>query len=510
MMAITTMGSVVESSIEVHLRARFPLIWLQTHEEERALVSLLRVRETLAQKKGIGFYIWSATRGLHDPDGKEVAPQTAGDPVLALEHIFQSATEAIYVFLDMHRHFTPVIERLIRDAVWKVKHTRKSLVFVGARADVPEGLSADATLLFYPTPDADDLESLVDSVAAAEGLPAPEGQTRGMLARALLGLTRREAERVLRRAIATRGTLDAGCADEVLAEKEQIVRKEGILEFCRPGTGFAAVGGLEPLKKWFTQRRQAFDPAGQRFGLRPPRGVVLAGVPGCGKSLSAKALAADWEVPLLHLDLGKIYGSLLGESEDRLRRALATAEAVSPCGLWIDELEKAFSGLGNARDNGVARRLFGTFLTWLEDRLAPVFVAATANDIGRLPPEFLRKGRFDEIFFVGLPGQNERASIFRVHLAKRGRDPASFDLAALAGISDGYSGAEIEAAVVDGLYRAFEDGARPLAEADICAALETVVPLSKLRADDIARMEAWAAANARPAQLREPSRVTTA
>lgn len=504
------MISQLESLIEVHLRARFPLIWLQTHEEERALASLLRVRDAVAQKKDIGLYVWSATRGLRDRDDREVAPQTAGDPVMALEHVFQSEVEAIYVFLDMHRHFTPVIERLVRDAVWKVRHTRKSLVFVGAQATVPEDLSADATLLFYPTPGADEMEHLVNTVSAAEGLPAPEGRARDRLARALLGLTRREAERVLRRAIANRGTLDAGCTDEVLAEKEQLVRKEGILEFCRPGTGFAGVGGLEPLKKWFTQRRQAFDPAGQRFGLRPPRGVVLAGVPGCGKSLSAKALAADWEVPLLHLDLGKVYGSLLGESEDRLRRALATAEAVSPCVLWLDELEKAFSGLGNARDNGVARRLFGTFLTWLEDRAAPVFVAATANDIERLPPEFLRKGRFDEIFFVGLPGQSERESIFKVHLAKRGRDPANFDLAALAKASGGYSGAEIEAAVVDGLYRAFEDDARPLAEADICAALETVVPLSKLRAGDIARMEAWAAANARPAQLREPSRVTAA
>ena len=497
------MMSNVEGRIEVYLRARFPLIWLQTHEEERALASLLRVREAIAAKKDIGLYVWSATRGLRDRDGKEAAPQTVGDPVRALEQVFQNPAEAIYVFLDMHRHFTPVIERLIRDAVWTVKHTRKSLVFVGSSAAVPEDLRADATLLFYPAPDADEMERLVDAVAVAEGQPTPEGQVRDTLARALLGLTQREAERVLRRGVANRGTLDAGCAGEVLAEKEQTVRKEGILEFCRPGAGFADVGGLEPLKNWFTQRRQAFDSAGQRFGLRPPRGVVLVGVPGCGKSLTAKALAADWAVPLLHLDLGRVYGSLLGESEDRLRRALATAEAVSPCVLWIDELEKAFSGLGNARDNGVARRLFGTFLTWLEDRKAPVFVAATANDIERLPPEFTRKGRFDEIFFVGLPRQDERESIFNVHLAKRGRDPASYDIAALSRAAKGYSGAEIEAAVVDGLYRAFDDDARPLADTDIHAALDATVPLSKSRAADIARLHAWAEANARSAQARE-------
>lgn len=494
------MANHVEGRIEVHLRAHFPLLWLQTHEEERALASLLRVREAMAAKKDINLYVWSATRGLCDREGKEVAPQTVGDPVQALEHVFHGPAEAIYVFLDMQRHFMPVIVRLIRDAVWTVKHTRKSLVFVGESASIPEDLGADATLFLYPPPDMAEMERLVDEIAVQEGQPVPDGKIRDTLARALLGLTRREAERVLRRGIAKRGTLDAACAAGVLDEKEQTVRKDGILEFCRPRVSFADVGGLEPLKNWFTRRRQAFDPAGLRFGLRPPRGVVLAGVPGCGKSLSAKALAADWEVPLLRLDLGKVYGSLLGESEDRLRRALATAEAVSPCVLWIDELEKAFSGLGNVRDSGVARRLFGTFLTWLEDRTAPVFVAATANDIRHLPPEFTRKGRFDEIFFVDLPGAQERASIFRLHLARRGCDPQSFDLAALAEAAKGYSGAEIEAAVVDGLYHAFDDGARPLAEKDIHAALDATVPLSKSRTADIARLHEWAAANARPAQ----------
>lgn len=493
----------VEGRIEVHLRAHFPLLILQTHEEERALASLLRVREAMSAKKDINLYVWSATLGLRDREGKEVAPQTVGDPVQALEHVFHGPAEAIYVFLDMHRHFTPVIVRLIRDAIWTVKHMRKSLVFVGASASIPEDLSSDATLFFYPPPDMAEMERLVDEVAIAEGQPSPDGKIRDTLARALLGLTWREAERVLRRGIAKRGALDAGCAAGVLDEKEQAVRKDGILEFCRPRVGFADVGGLESLKNWFTQRRQAFDPAGLRFGLRPPRGVVLAGVPGCGKSLTAKALAADWEVPLLRLDLGKVYGSLLGESEERLRRALATAEAVSPCVLWIDELEKAFSGLGNVRDSGVARRLFGTFLTWLEDRTAPVFVAATANDIQHLPPEFTRKGRFDEIFFVDLPGEKERASIFNLHLARRGRDPENFDLAALAQAAKGYSGAEIEAAVVDGLYHAFDDGARLLATSDIHAALDATVPLSKSRAADIARLHAWAETNARPAQARE-------
>lgn len=490
----------VEGQIEVHLRAHFPLLILQTFEEERVLASLKRVREAMAVKKEIGFFVWSATRGLRDREGHVLAAQTVGDPVLALEHVFSGPAEAIYVFLDMHRQFTPVTVRLIRDAVWTVKRTRKSLVFVGPSATVPEELAADATLLFYPPPDAAEMERIVDAVAATgETAPLP-GPLKEALARSLLGLTGREAERVLQRARLRQGGFNADCAREVLAEKEQTVRKEGVLEFCPPGVRFADVGGLEALKRWFAGRRQAFDAAGRRFGLRPPRGVVLVGVPGCGKSLSAKALAADWEVPLLRLDLGKVYGSLVGESEGRLRRALHTAEAVSPCVLWIDELEKAFSGLGQAGDSGVAQRLFGTFLTWLEDRQAPVFVAATANDIQRLPPEFTRKGRFDDIFFVDLPGRTERESILRVHLARRSRDPAHFDLPALAQASEGYSGAEIEAAVVGGLYRAFAEGSREVIDRDIQAAIAESPPLSQSRKADIARLRGWAKSNARAAQ----------
>ena len=490
----------IEGIIEVHLRAHFPLICLQTDEEDRALASLCKVREAMAVKKDIGLYLWSETRGLRDREGRPLAAHTAGNPLLALEHVFRGEEEAIYVFLDMHRHFTPVCVRLIRDAVWTVKRARKSLVFLGPAHPLPEELAADATLLFYPPPDLDALERLVDTVAAEAGSPPPGADLKETLAQAVLGLTEREAARVLRRGILNRGRLNGDCARDVLAEKEQAVRKEGILEFCHPPAGFAEVGGLERLKAWFGQRRRAFDPAGRRFGLRPPKGVVLVGWPGCGKSLSAKALAADWQTPLLRLDLGKVYASLVGESEHRLRRALAMAEAVSPCILWIDELEKAFSGLGQARDNGVATRLFGAFLTWLEDRDGPVFVVATANDIRRLPPEFTRKGRFDEVFYVAPPNPAERASIFRVHLARRGRDPAHFDLPALAQASAGCSGAEIEAAVVAGLFRAYGEDCRPLVDADLLAALAESPPLAATRPEDLAYLERWARDNARPAQ----------
>ena len=489
----------VEGQIEVHLRAHFPVLCLQTFEEERVLVSLRQVRTAMSEKRPIGLYIWSASTGLCDAEGNLVDGRTLGDPLHALEQVFQGREEVIYVFLDMHRHFTPVSVRLIRDAVWTVKRARKSLVFVGPSPEIPEELASDATLLFYPPPLLPELEELLARTAEQTGVPAPDGPLREQLAQALLGLTEREAERVLRRAILDRGALNQAAASAVLREKEQTVRKEGVLEFWRPELSFEDVGGLTRLKDWFAKRRRAFEAAGRRFGLRPPRGVVLVGVPGCGKSLSAKALAADWGVPLLRLDLGRIYASLVGESEGRLRRALATAEAVSPCILWIDELEKAFSGLGQGRDNGVARRVFGSFLTWLEDRQAPVFVAATANDIQRLPKELTRKGRFDELFFVDLPDAEARRGIAGIHIQRRRRDPSAFDLDALAKASDGCSGAEIEAAVVGGLYRAFADGARDLMDDDIRAALGESPPLARSRARDIERLRRWAAEHARAA-----------
>ncbi len=491
--------SAVERQIEVYLRAHFPLLCLQTYEEARALASLRRLRERLTEQREVGLFVWSATAGLRDTAGRLVAPETAGNPLRALETVLRGPNEGIYVFLDMQRQFTPVCVRLIRDAIWTVKRARKSLVLVSPSATIPEELSADATLVVYPLPGLEEMERLVMQIAADIDGPRPDGPLCDLLARAVLGLTEHEAERVLRRAVLNRGALNNQVADEVLSDKEQTVRKQGVLEFWRPVAGFDDIGGLEQLKAWFARRHRAFTPDGQRFGLRSPRGVVLVGVPGCGKSLTAKALAADWNVPLLRLDLGRVYTALLGESEARLRRALATAEAVSPSILWIDELEKAFSGLGQARDNGVARRLFGTFLTWLEDREAAVFVAATANDIQRLPPEFTRKGRFDEVFFVGLPGEAERHRILRIHLRRRGRDPDRYDLEALASESAGYSGAELEAAVVGGLYRAFADGARELSDQDIRAALAESSPLSQTRAGELAYLQRWAATNARAA-----------
>jgi serine/threonine protein kinase len=384
----------LEGNIEVHLRAHFPLLYLVTHEEERALASLKRVREAMASDKPLQLFVWSETRGLRDHQDRPVSPQTLGDPLLALEYVIQGKDEGIYVFLDMHRHFTPVSLRLIRDAIWTVKRKRKSLVFLSPVVQVPEDIRGDATLLFYDLPEVSDLQDVVARVhAERDGVPELPGDWREQLARAVLGLTEREAERVVRHAFMRRGALNRDCLLDALRQKEQIVRKEGLLEFCRQTESMDDVGGLDLLKPWFAKRQEAFRPEGRHFGLRPPKGVVLVGISGCGKSLCAKALAQSWGVPLLRLDIGRLRGKYVGQSEGNLRRALHTAEAVSPCILWVDELEKAFAGLGQQGDSGVSQRMFGAFLTWLEERQAPVFVVATANDISRLPPEFMRGGR---------------------------------------------------------------------------------------------------------------------
>ena len=325
------------------------------------------------------------------------------------------------------------------------------------------------------------------------------GDLREAFARALVGLIEREALRVLRRAAIGSGGLDHNCLPEVVAQKRQAVRKSGVLEFIEPNVDFDGVGGLQNLKRWFRSRRRAFSPEGRRFGLRSPRGVVLVGVPGCGKSLSAKALAADWQTPLLRLDMGRLRGSLMGESERRLRSALETAELAAPCVLWIDELEKAFSGLGQNNDSGVGQRMFGQFLNWLSDRRGPVFVVATANDVTKLPPEFTRKGRFDEMFFLGLPSTDERRSIWEIHLQRPRRREESMDIQTLVAESDGYTGAEIAEAVVSGMFQAFDENARDVGSQDILDALRQSPPISQSHARQIQTMAHWARQNAVPA-----------
>ena len=493
-----------QSRLEILIRASYPLVWVYSFEEDRVVVAIRAIAERLAEDRGKrrSVYVWSASRGLRDQEDKVAAAESVDDPTAALVHAIDNQEDAIYVFLDVHRHFTPVTTRLVRDAARAVRMTRKSMLFLSPFFQAPEELQKEITLAVFQLPDVALLEAAIARVVEelkAGGLSVElSAEETSALARAAAGLTVNETERALRRAAGIGGRLTAEADRTIIEEKTQLIRKSGILEYYHTSESFREVGGLRHLLQWFGTRAQAFARTSRYAGLPQPKGVLLVGVPGCGKSLSARALAGTWGVPLLRLDVGRIFGSLVGASEANIRRAIQMAEAVSPCILWIDEVEKGFAGVGGQGGGGVTERVFGVFLSWLQDKRSPVFVVATANDIAGLPPEFLRQGRFDNIFFVGLPAAPERETILRIHLAKRRRDPARYDLARLANATDTFSGAELEQAIVGGLFRAF-DAERELETADIEHAVGQTYPLARARAREIDAMMRWAETGAKSA-----------
>lgn len=484
-----------ESRLEILIRASYPLVWIYSFEEDRVLAAIEAIAGRLSEDRGKrrGVYIWSASQGLRDQAGALMAPESVEDPTAALVHAIENAEDAVYVFLDMHRHFTPVTTRLVRDAARAVRLTRKSMLFLSPFLQVPDELQKEVTLAVFQLPDRALLEPAIQRAAEETGI-GMTAERMTALVRAASGLTMNEAERAVRRS--------GGDPRVVIEEKTQLIRKTGILEYYHTPESFADVGGLANLLNWFGARASAFSGAARFAGLPQPKGVLLVGVPGCGKSLSARALAGAWGVPLLRLDVGRIFGSLVGASEANLRRAIQTAEAVSPCILWIDEVEKGFAGVGGQGGGGVTARVFGTFLQWLQDKRSPVFVVATANDLAGLPPEFLRQGRFDETFFVGLPEAAEREAILRIHLARRGRDADRFALENVAAATGSFSGAELEQVVVSGLYRAFDDG-REVEAGDLIHAAGETFPLAKARAHEISTMRRWAETGARFAGVTE-------
>jgi hypothetical protein len=491
-----------ESRLEVLIRASYPLIGVFSFEEDRVTTAVRAIAARLSEERGRArrVYVWSASRGLRDDADQLVRPDTLEDPTSSLVHVIENPDDVIYLFLDMHRHFTPVTTRLVRDAARAVRMSRKSLLFLMPVLQIPDELQKDLTLSVFQLPDREQFRPLVDQVAdecRREGLPVEISEDdRAQIIRAASGLTLSEAGRALRAAVSRTCGLRPGVERAIVEDKTQIIRKTGILEYYHSSESFQDVGGLDALLQWFSTRTAVFAGQSRYAGLPVPKGVLLVGVPGCGKSLSARALAGTWGVPLLRLDVGRVFGGYVGQSESNMRRAIQTAEAVSPCILWIDEVEKGFAGTQSQSGGGVGARVFGSFLNWLNDKRSPVFVVATANDLAGMPPEFLRQGRFDEIFFVGLPDSGQRETILGIHLTKRKRAPDAFGLHALGEASEGFSGAELEQAVVEGLFRAFE-AERDLETGDIRAALKSTYPLSRSRAREIAALTAWAQNGAR-------------
>lgn len=489
------------AELELALRARVPLIALVTPEEGRAIERLLR---PLAREWRDGrLFAWSTTRGyeaLGEAGAEEAPSYLAPDPLSALEIVAACEEPTLFVLKDFHHYLdNAALLRRLRDLAADLAPTGKHVLFLGPRFRVPEDLEKEVQVLDYGPPGLDELEEMLESLEAA----APSELTpdeREKLLKAALGLTLGETEAVLAKALVRDGALTGRAVDLVLAEKKQIVRRSAILEFYEPQEALDEVGGLAALKTWLRRRHAAFSEDAREYGLALPKGILLLGVQGCGKSLVAKAISHEWRMPLLRLDVGRIFVKYIGESEAAMRRMIQTAEAVAPAVLWLDELEKGFAGAtSDAHDTGVSARVLGTFLTWLQEKQKPVFVFATANQVRNLPPELLRKGRFDELFFVDLPTRAERAEIFAVHLRKRRRDPASFDLPALALRTEGFTGAEIEQVVNEGLYTAYADARRPLAQADLEAAASEVIPIAVTMKEAITAMRHWAEERARKA-----------
>ncbi len=487
--------------LDTLIRARYPLLYLVSWEEQR----LDGVLTDLASAHGKVLLSWSITRGLRRIGGARTMPAAEGskDPVEALTAIGKLAEPSLVVLKDFHPFLNdPGVVRALRELSHELKTTYTTVILLSPVLNIPTELEKDVSVIDVPLPTYRELFQLFREIVSAvrEAGKTEINLTKDeadQIIKAALGLTLSEAENAFAKAIAS-GRLDARAIPLIHDEIKQVIRKSGMLEYFPAAVGLAEVGGLEHLKLWLHMRSSAFSEAARKFGLPEPKGLLLLGVQGCGKSLTAKAIASTWKLPLLRLDMGRIFSGLVGSSEENLRRAIRVAEGVAPAVLWVDEIEKGLAGSSGSTDSGVSARVFGTLLTWLQEKSAPVFVVATANRIEGLPPELLRKGRFDEIFFIDLPSGDERRQIFGIHFARRNRDPAAFDLDALTELSQGFSGAEIEQAIVAALYHAFGEG-QELQQAHLARALSETFPLSSTMAEEIARLRSWAASRTRPA-----------
>lgn len=489
----------MKEELNILVQAQYPLIYLVTSEEERAEQTIATIAQTKPQRR---VFVWTVTHGIVEyGQPRNVTQHNTVSPQPAVEWVIRQREPGIYIFKDLHPLMAPDVVRWLRDAIASFKDTNKTIILMSPVLEVPIELEKEVVVLDYALPDMSELNQVLTQQIEQNRMRRPSTETREKLLKAALGLTKDEAEKVYRKAQVMAGRLTEAEVEIVLSEKKQLIRRNGILEYIEEDETLDSVGGLDELKGWLRQRSNAFTERAREYGLPQPKGLLLLGVPGCGKSLIAKTTARLWGLPLIRLDMGRIYdGSMVGRSEANLRNALKTVESISPAILFIDEIDKAFAGgAGSAdSDGGTSSRIFGSFLTWMQEKTSPVFVVATANRIERLPGEFLRKGRFDEIFFVDLPNAEERKEIFKIHLSKRRRDIARFDLDQLVSICDGFSGAEIEQALIAAMYEAFAQD-REFTQLDIIAAIKSALPLSKTMSEQVTALRDWARQRARPA-----------
>ena len=487
--------------LDLMIRARYSLLYIVGAEEEpiEGVIAQVALQVTPARR----VLRWDLVRGWEDNGSGK------GSVMAALDRIGKTAVEeyTIFVLRDLHpvlkypytEKNAPVVREL-RNLTRELKRSKKTIILTSVALELPEELKEEVTVIDFPLPNVQEIDSLISHVVEKPQQLQVSGLAREQLVKACQGLSRARIGRVLAKALAAKQQINESDIDGVLEEKQQAIRQTGILEFFNSRESLKSVGGLENLKQWVKMRQDAFTDEARRYGIPNPKGVLLVGIQGTGKSLSAKTIACEWRLPLLRLDTGRLFGGIVGESESRVRQMIQLAEAIAPCVLWIDEIDKAFGNIisGGDGDSGTSRRVFGSLITWMQEKTSPVFIVATANNVRILPAELLRKGRFDEIFFLNLPSESERQDIFKVHLQRlRPTRLREFDLGVLAKRAENFSGAEIEQVVIDGLYRAFgtfvNGQRRDLMTEDILRSIEDTVPLAAIARSQIEDLKRWAA-----------------
>jgi len=478
-----------KDEFELLLRARYPILYISTLEEERVEAS---IRQSAQSQGNRAVYIWDFVEGYQG--NANDAGKAQRNPLQALEQVekLPANAPAIFVLRDFHRFLDDIsISRKLRNLARLLKSQPKNIVLLAPNVTIPEDLSEVLTVMEFSLPTGEEIRREIEGLLSSTGRPLGDRLLDEMV-RSCQGLSLERIRRVLARAIASHGQLEPEDVDLILEEKRQTIRQTQILEFYGATEEISDIGGLDNLKDWLLRRGGGFSEKAREYGLPYPRGLLLVGIQGTGKSLSAKAIAHHWHLPLLRLDVGRLFAGLVGESESRTRQMIQVAEALAPCILWIDEIDKAFAGLGGKGDGGTTSRVFGTFITWLAEKDSPVFVVATANDIQVLPPEMLRKGRFDEIFFVGLPSQAERREIFSVHLSRlRPHNLNNYDIDRLAYETPDFSGAEIEQMIVEAMHIGFSQN-RDFTTQDILEAASQIVPLARTAQEQIQFLQDWA------------------
>ena len=477
------------NELALFLKARYPIIYINTIEEDRVEYV---IRKNVKTNFNRSIYTWDFVDGYNNnPNNQGFAKR---NPLQALELVerLNSETPALFLLKDFNRFLTDLsISRKLRNISRILKLQPKTIIIIGSDLRIPTELQDLITVLQFQLPSEEEINQELSRLINSLDIKV-EPELFETLTRACQGLSLERIRRVLSKIIATYKTIDSNSIGILLSEKKQIISQTEILEYCSVNEKIANLGGLNNLKDWLKKRKTAFSVQASNYGLPTPRGLLLIGIQGTGKSLTAKAIANDWQLPLLKLDVGKLFGGIVGESESRLRQMINVAETISPCILWIDEIDKAFTNTESKGDSGTSNRVLATFISWLSEKTKPVFVISTANNIDLLPLEIIRKGRFDEIFFLDLPKKEEREEIFKIHLQEfRPNTWQSFDYLKLSKLSESFSGAEIRQSIIEGMYHAFYEK-REFTTDDICLALKELIPLANLDSNQMVKLQNWA------------------